>query len=668
MPEDFSSLSTEELLKQYQAARSPDPPKPATGPDLSSMSTEDLLRQYRAEKYAKANPEDVGAGMALSGVPVLGAFVPQAEAAIRSAAQPFTGVGAPGATYGERYAENLARQKAQYRQAEEEQPWTSAALQVGGGLAATAPIAATATGARLLGMGGRALTQPLYGAASGAGISAADALARGQDPGTAAMFGGGLGAAAPVIGGALGRAAEGIANTARGVFRPEAEAARRVASYIERDVRAAPGTSVPGLTQAEYAATPEARLVDLGGETTRAAQRSAANTSPEGRELIQNTINERFRGQVDRVGDYVRQRYGFPNAFAQQQALEQTARGVNNAAYARAMQEGAGGLWSPELERLAGSRAVSGAMQRAAEASGDEAVLGGAGAFNPRISFTPDGRMQFARGPSGMPTYPDLRYWDLVRRELGDAGTAATRAGRNAEGRRLSGLAAQMNAALDQLVPSYAQARAGAAAFFGAGDALEAGQKFATQAFAADATRQAVANMTPQERALFRDGFVSRLLEKMGGVGNQRNIVNVFDNPNMQEKLQLALGRQGARELEAHLRIEGMLDRARTALGNSTTARQWAELGLAGGAGTLLGGGLDLNPESLAWGALAAGLAGGRQRVNSRLAQEVARMLMSRDVNVLNRGINIITQHEGLMQNLRALGGGAAIAGTQQTQ
>src|SRR5262245_49179199 len=516
MADDFSNLSTDELLKQYRSERAADP--------ISTMSTADLLRQYKAEKYAEENPEDVSAGMALSGVPVLGAFVPQAEAAIRSAAQP-AGSSTAG-TYGERYAENLARQKAQYARAEREQPITSALTQAGGGALALAPIGATAAGARALGMAGPALLQPLAGAASGAGISAADAYARGQDPGTAALWGGGLGAAAPV-GGALGRAGEYVANTARGVFRPEAEAARRTVGAIERDIRAAPGTTVPGLSQAEYAATPEARLVDLGGETTRALQRSAANTSPEGRELIQTTINDRFRGQVDRVGDWLRQRYGFPNVAAQQEALQQAARNVNTAAYGRAMQEGAGGLWSPELERLAGSRTVSQAMQRAAEVAGDEAIVSGGGAFNPRITFTPDGRMQFNRGPTGLPAYPDLQYWDLVRRELGYSATAAARAGRNAEARRLGEFASRMNAELDRLVPSYQQARAGAASFFGAQDALQAGQKFATQTFAADATRQAIAGMTQQERALFRDGFVSRLLEKMGGVGNQRNIVGM---------------------------------------------------------------------------------------------------------------------------------------------
>jgi hypothetical protein len=156
--------------------------------------------------------EDVTAGMALRGIPVLGAYIPQAEAAIRAAAHPLTGVGEKGGTFSERYAANLPKRQADYAQAEREQPIASTALQVGGGMAALAPLGATALGARALGGVGTIPQRIIAGGASGAGISAADALARGEDPTTAAEVGGGLGMAIPVIGAAAGR----IGRTARG--------------------------------------------------------------------------------------------------------------------------------------------------------------------------------------------------------------------------------------------------------------------------------------------------------------------------------------------------------------------------------------------------------------------------------------------------------------------
>jgi hypothetical protein len=160
-------------------------------------------------------PEDVSAGMALRGIPVLGAYVPQAEAAIRAAAHPLTGVGEEGATYSERYAKNLPKREADYAKAEKDSPIASTALQVAGGAAALAPLGATALGAKVLGGAGSLGQRVGAGMASGAGISAADALARGEDTSTAAGIGAGIGAAAPVIGaavGRIGRAGRGYAN------------------------------------------------------------------------------------------------------------------------------------------------------------------------------------------------------------------------------------------------------------------------------------------------------------------------------------------------------------------------------------------------------------------------------------------------------------------------
>ena len=54
----------------------------------------------------------LGASKALEGIPILGAYVPQAGAAISALAHPLTGVGAEGTTIGERYSKNLERERA----------------------------------------------------------------------------------------------------------------------------------------------------------------------------------------------------------------------------------------------------------------------------------------------------------------------------------------------------------------------------------------------------------------------------------------------------------------------------------------------------------------------------------------------------------------------------
>lgn len=542
--------------------------------------------------------------------------------------------------------------------AQEQRPYSTVAgnvagaiaLPVGGVMNAATLPARMAAGAAVGGA-----TGALAGAGEGEGIA---------DRASRATVGGALGtalggAAAPIVEGAiqLGRAATApVANAIRGAINPEAEAARRTAMSLARDVQNDPN-AISRLTPQEFTASVQsggpATIMDIGGESTKALARSAANTSPEGRQVINQAVNDRFEGQTGRVVDWLRNTFHFPNVDAQQQAIEQTARNVNRGAYARAYREGADGVWSPELERLAGSDAVTGAMQRAAAKARDESIIGGYGAMNPRVTFR-NGLLEFQRGRNGMPLYPDLQYWDLVRRELSDA---AQNAGRGtSEARRLNNFATTLNAELDRLVPSYQTARQGAAAFFGAENALEAGQNFVTQNFTAAETRRALGRMSQQERQLFQDGFVSRYIETLERTGDRRNVLNqIASSPAAREKLNIAIGPQRAAELEAGLRVEGIMDTARTAVqGNSTTARQLAELGLAGGTGaTGIAGVYNQDPQTMTLAAVSAALLAGRRGIDARVARQVADLLVSDDPQRLMQGIRLVARNDRLMDNLR---------------
>jgi len=410
--------------------------------------------------------------------------------------------------------------------------------------------------------------------------------------------------------------------------------------------------------------------METGGETTRSLARSAANTSPEGRDILNRTINDRFETQSDRLTGWLRSEFHFPNAVAQQEAIEETGRTANREAYGRAMREGSEGIWSPELERLSGSDSVTKAMQGATKSAKDEAIVSGYGAMNPRITFTEDGRIQFAHGPTGVPTYPDLQFWDLTRRQLSDAATEANRAGRTTEGRRLSNFATSMNAELDRLVPSYREARAGAAHFFGAENALEAGQNFVTSRMENDQARVALARMNPLERQLFQDGFVDTFVKQVRESGDRRSILNtVANSPAARERLSIALGRERANELEAMLRVEGVMDLARGAVqGNSTTARQLAELGLAGGTYAYGTGGDVLNPDSHAImnAALVYGAARGHHVIDTRVAQQVARQLSSDNPAHIVSGLRTLAQSRALLDSLRQADAALARAGSVQ--
>ena len=381
-----------------------------------------------------------------------------------------------------RYNEAVARERASTKQIEQEQPGASLAGELAGAVAM--PIGGALRAPTLLGRMGR-------GAALGAGTGALTGFGEGEGTAgslTGAAIGAPLGG---LVGGAAVPAVEGLvrgagalvskpASIIAGNLAPERAAQRAVGRALEEGQLADPG-ALQRMAPTQLTPGGDAMVADVLGEPGRRLGARPANISGGAADTLNQAINPRLEGQGGRISRWIDDSLSFPNAHAQQQALEATQRTANSAAYRRAYEQGAGGLWSPELERLASSDAVAGAMQRAVKSAGDEAVVSGRGGFNPKISFTPDGRIQFNRGPNGVPTYPDLQYWDQVRRELSDA---AQRAGRGTEeARRLGRFATALNTELDRQVPLYAAARRTAAGFFGAENALEAGQKFATQKF-----------------------------------------------------------------------------------------------------------------------------------------------------------------------------------------
>lgn len=572
-----------------------------------------------------------------------------------------------------RYDEATKRERELNRTASEQHPYASVAGEVGGAvllpLGAGAGVA-TLPGRVAAGAGTGAVLGGAAGAGEGEGLvdSAAKAV-------VGAGAGGVLGGAAPaVIEGAVRGAravAQPIANAVRGIRNVDDEAARRVATAIERDAMADP-QAVSRLTPQEFAASVQgggpATIMDIGGDTTRALARSAANTSPEGRGALSRAIDDRYEGQAARVNDWLRNTFHYPNAEAQSAALADTARNINRANYTRALRDGDREIISPEIGRLLGSPAVVEAMQRASRSGKDRAVTQGYGAFNPGVTIE-NGIVNFRRGPSGQPTYPNLAFWDATKKELDDAASAAARAGRNGEAGVIGDLARSLRNELDAAVPSYAQARAGAAHFFGAQDALEAGQNFVNRNMTATEARRALSQMTPTERQLFQDGFVSRFMETLNQIGDRRSILNkIADSPAAREKLEVALGRQRAAELEAGLRVEGIMDLARGAVqGNSTTARQLAELGLAGGAYGFSGGVSNpMDPGAVMNAAIVYGALRGKNAINERLSRRVAEMLVSQDPQVLLRGIRTVANNRQLFNSLRSADRGLARVGGEQ--
>jgi len=569
------------------------------------------------------------------------------------------------------YDTELANVRAEIEQFGEDHPIISGAAEIGGVIAGgILPVGAALQGASTIGRVARAgVAGAGFGAVEGFGSAEGGFENRAKSAGVGAVTGGVAGAVAPIaIAGAVGagRLVKSGVNKVRGgvasAIDSKGEAAKRVAGAIDTDRQLGEGLAEADLLTAQASGAPVINL-DQGGEQTRALARSAANLSSEARTALEVPVNERFAGQGGRITDQIRRVVGNTDATATREGLMSAARKANKPAYAKAYKEGSRGIVTPELERLMGSPEVARAMKRASERGKSRAIADGFGGFNNVVKVTDDGQISFRKGKNGVPTYPNLQFWDYVKRELDDMAGKEVRSG-GEFGRTLTSLSSDLRKELDRVVPAYGDARAGAAKFFGAQDALEAGQKFVGTRMPIEEARRALGKMSAPEKKLFREGFAAEIVNRISRVNDRRDVINsMFNSKQSRAQVRLALGDDGARKLEAFLHVERIMDRARSAFGNSTTARQFVELGLAGsGAGYSA---LTGDVRGLAFTGMILGAGRVKSVVNRRMAKEIGILLASDDPKKVSTAVARIAKSKPLMEVFRKADIPAAFVGAE---
>jgi hypothetical protein len=545
--------------------------------------------------------------------------------------------------------------------AEENYPVTSIAGNVAGALAVPAGAAAKGAGF-LTRVGKSAGLGTIFGAVSGAGEGegVADSATKAA---TGAAVGGAIGGVAVPVLSAVEAAGRGIAKVAspivtnvRGLLNTDAEAARRIAVARARDAK----TGKPGMTDAEFDAAKAQGLpvinADRGGETTQALARSAANTSPEGRTALEVVTSERYATQSPRTARYLKETFDFPEPGPTLDRLEEAARRENRPAYNKAYSEGQS-IWDDGLEQYAQAPVVQKAIQLAFVTGRNKAAMDGFPPMkNPFVMNRETGVLELQPGAT-----PNLQFWDHVKRNLDKMG---------AEGQAFS---KALRNHLDEIVPSYAEARAGAAKFFGAENALEAGAKYATMSgrdtMSMAEAHKGLSKMGKADRKLFQTGFVSNLIAKIESAADGRDVVKlIFNSETARNQIKLVVGEQRAAELEARLVTERAMNGIKNAIqGNSTTARQWIERGMAGGATGLGGvGAYDTDPQKLSAAALVGALAAGSRHIDTKVARRVAEMLASDNPQILKAGTSIVAKSKALREAFRTLNiPSARIGGSQ---
>ena len=584
----------------------------------------------------------VAAGSFLEGMPLIGSTLIDWAKKGRSAVQGMT----PDEVNAEYEAEKAAN------------PITSGVSSLAGGIAALAPLGATQVGGRLLGMTGGFGSRLLMGGLSGGAISGADTITRGgslEDAGKSAVLGTLFGSAIPLA----GAGARVVGNVARpyvgALTKPVAEAYRRAGSAFGRDATANPGGMMNAADEAVAAANGVPLInADRGGETVRALARSVANQSPEARAVIEKTASDRFAGQAGRAVEFIRRiAGGNVDDLGYQKGLKDAARLANEPRYRAAMDSPkAAFVWSEPLAELMQSPTFRQAVKAAESRGADKAAIAGVKAVKSPFAFDANDVMTIKTNPDGSRVLPSLAFWNQVKINLDRAIGVGQRAGDDISD--LVGMKQKLVAALDAQVPAYAKARATAASYFGAEDALDAGKLFANKTRELPEARSAFNAMTPSERKAFRVGFASEIIDKIKDARFRANVIDqAFGSPAKREMMEIVFGKAKAHELEAYVKVEDLADKLRGALGNSTTARQLMELGIGAGSGALLTGG--------DWkGALggAALVRGGRwitQRADAKVMQEVAKLLTSDDPALVQKAIANASMSPKWMEALERL-------------
>jgi len=558
------------------------------------------------------------------------------------------------------YEEEVAAKRQLLKDAAEQYPKTFLASELAGGV--MLPVGATSQAATIpLRAAQMAKTGAVYGTAAGAGA--------GEGAADTAVKAGVGGIAGGVVGGVAGPAIEGVgsglkygwekavAGPVRAALNPEETALRKFGAAIKSDANVDP-SGASRLSPAEFGATDTAMLGDMGGPVTRRLADAAAIVHPETGGKLSQALTDRAEGQFERVSDWLKSNFNYPNPSLQKEAIQKAATEVNSVNYKRAMTEGANGVWSPELQRLVGSPSVQDAAKGSIKALQDRGIAEGFRA--PRqmpLEFNPEtGLATLAKDGQGATIIPDLRFWDQVKRNMDSAITKAEGYGDKETVSRLTDLKTKLVAELDNQVKSYAKARAGAAHFFGEENALDAGKSFVTNhKISNDDARRELASMKPNERQLFQDGFIAQYIDVLSRNGDRRNILNkIADNPKARERLEIVMGKEKYTEFDTKLRIEGIQQLAKDAInGNSWTARRLTDLGLfTTGAGIGGVGTINMDPKEMATGAVIAAIASGGKRIDARVSQKIGEMFMSKDPMLMDRALKLVSNNPIMRKSL----------------
>lgn len=396
----------------------------------------------------------------------------------------------------------------------------------------------------------------IFGGLSGAGESTAtDALGVAGDAAKGGALSAVLGGAAAPLAAVVGGGARKITSRMGGSA-ADRYAQEKVAEALLRDAPdASPAAALGRATTRLGSLGPEARVADVSGQNTRQLLDTLATLPGKTKQAAEEAIRLRQAGRADRM-------IGSAQAGLNPSGLRLSDT-IDDLVARRS--EAAAPIYQ-ELYKL--TIAPTGTLREIVDAA-DKL---GAGAAAKRMATAARTPYSLAKDAPQM----QMRDLDQLKQGLDDIIGAHQRAGNNKEAAAVLGLKKDLTEELDGLTGGvYRQAREAFAGPSALIDAAESGRKALTLD---DANiGKSMRSMTQGEQEAFRVGAAEALRAKLGTRSGQTQIIELWREKGMQEKLKAIFGserayREFAADVARERRMKGLESVGR---GSQTAARQY---------------------------------------------------------------------------------------------
>lgn len=466
---------------------------------------------------------------------------------------------------------------------------------------------------------GAAKTGAAYGGVMGAGQDADSIPERLYN----AVLGGGTGAGIGLAGYGAGKAAGWAANKlsrAWEVMRasPEDKAAIQMRGLFD-DAGGAP------VVQKQLDDLgPDAMNVDVLGERGRSLARNAANISPDAREVMEPALMGRTQGQNTRVVSDMRKIANLPDDSTK--TVDDLVKDID-------------AKFRPSIDRLYGQARAAG---KDMPLQFFDDVLGtpqGKSAYNEAVNAV-RARARLAGTPNEV---SNLAIVDEMKKIFDSRATEAFASQNRAKGSLWSDFAKNLRMRADAYMnmqddPIYAEARSVAQSMYKAQEAVKTGESLGSSHVPMNLPGQADALDVGQRQRLAQ-GYVAKKSDALLNRGPTAGALNELSTPMGRKAADVALG---PGNMKPSLDRERTFNRTSRALtGNSTTARQLAEMGGVGvgTAATAAAMGYDMTTGGVA-GIMAALMRKGGPALAKKLSTDaqrkaapiIAEMLTSRGI------------------------------------